>query len=90
MWSLRAHMLHAIYLNPWPTHVRETVRVGSDTTCNTLATPGPVILTPSNSLESYIVPTDQHESFMRTLSLLMCTQENFLVGHPSQITPNQV
>jgi hypothetical protein len=51
--------------------------------------PGPAILTPSSSIGSYIIATDQHESFMRTLSSLMCNQENFLVGHPSQIAPSQ-
>jgi hypothetical protein len=51
--------------------------------------PGPAVLTPGSSLGSYIVPTDQHESFVRTLSSLMRTRENFLVGHPSQIAPSQ-
>jgi hypothetical protein len=51
--------------------------------------PGPAVLTPGSSLESYIVPTDQHKSFMRTLSSLMRTRENFPVGHPSQIAPSQ-
>ena len=58
-------------------------------TCNTPSTPGPTILTPDNSLGSYIVPTDQHESFVCTLSSLMCTRENFPVGHPSQIASSQ-
>jgi hypothetical protein len=51
--------------------------------------PGPAVLTSGNSLESYIVPTDQHKSFVRTLSSLMRTRENFPVGHPSQIAPSQ-
>ena len=51
--------------------------------------PGPAVLTPGSSLESYIVPIDQHESFVRTLSSLMRTRENFPVGHPSQIAPSQ-
>jgi hypothetical protein len=51
--------------------------------------PGPAVLTPGSSLGSYIVPTDQHESFARTLSSLMRTRENFPVGHPSQIAPSQ-
>jgi hypothetical protein len=51
--------------------------------------PGPTVLTPGSSLGSYIVPTDQHESFVRTLSSLMRTRENFPVGHPSQIAPSQ-
>jgi hypothetical protein len=52
--------------------------------------PRSAILTPVSSLESYIVPIDQHESFVRTLSSLMRTRENFPVGHPSQIAPSQV
>jgi hypothetical protein len=51
--------------------------------------PRPAILTPSSSLGSYIVPTDQHEYFLCTLSSLMRTRENFPVGHPSQIAPSQ-
>jgi hypothetical protein len=50
---------------------------------------GPAVLTPGSSLGSYIVPTDQHESFVCTLSSLMRTRENFPVGHPSQIAPSQ-
>jgi hypothetical protein len=50
---------------------------------------GPAILTPGSSLGSYIVPTDQHGSFVHTLSSLMRTRENFSVGHPSQIAPSQ-
>ena len=51
--------------------------------------PGPAVLTPGSSLGSYIVPIDQHKSFVRTLFSLMRTRENFLVGHPSQIAPSQ-
>jgi hypothetical protein len=51
--------------------------------------PGSAVLTPGSSLGSYIVPTDQHESFVRTLSSLMRTRENFPVDHPSQIAPSQ-
>jgi hypothetical protein len=51
--------------------------------------PRPAVLTPGSSLGSYIVPTDQHESFVRTLTSLMRTRENFPVGHPSQIAPSQ-
>jgi hypothetical protein len=51
--------------------------------------PRPAVLTPGSSLGSYIVPTDQQESFVRTLSSLMRTRENFPVGHPSQIAPSQ-
>jgi hypothetical protein len=50
--------------------------------------PGPVVLTPGSSLGSYIVPTNQHESFVHTLSSLTCTRENFPIGHPSQIAPS--
>jgi hypothetical protein len=45
--------------------------------------PGPTVLTPGSSLGSYIVPTNQHRPFMHTLSSLMRTRKNFLVGHPS-------
>jgi hypothetical protein len=51
--------------------------------------PGPAVLTPGSSLGSHIISTDQHESFMHTLSSLMRTRENFPVGHPSQIAPSQ-
>jgi hypothetical protein len=51
--------------------------------------PRPAVLTPGSSLGSYIVPTDQHESFVRTLTSLMRTRENFPVGHLSQIAPSQ-
>jgi hypothetical protein len=51
--------------------------------------PGPTILTPDSSLGSYIIPTDQHGSFVSTLSSLMRTRKNFSVGHPSQIAPSQ-
>jgi hypothetical protein len=54
-----------------------------------LPIPRSAVLTPGSSLESYIVPTDQHESFVRTLSSLMRTRENFPVGHPSQIASSQ-
>jgi hypothetical protein len=46
-------------------------------------------LTPDSTLGSYIVHTDQHESFVCTLSSLMRNRENFPVGHPSQIAPRQ-
>jgi hypothetical protein len=51
--------------------------------------PGPTVLTHDNSLGSYIAPTDQHGSFVRTLSSLIHTREKFPDGHPSQITPSQ-
>jgi hypothetical protein len=51
--------------------------------------PRPAVLTPRSSPGSYIVPTDQHETFALTLSSLMRTRENFSVGHPSQIAPRQ-
>jgi hypothetical protein len=65
------------------------VRVGSDTICNTPSTLRPTILTPSSSLKSDMIPTDQHQSFVRTLSSLMRTRENFSVSHPSQIALSQ-
>jgi hypothetical protein len=49
----------------------------------------PAVLTPGSSLGSYIAPTDQHGTFLHTLSSLMRTRENFSVGHPSQIAPSQ-
>jgi hypothetical protein len=67
-------------------HPAASVALASVTPC---PIPGPAVLTPGSSLGSYIVPTDQHESFVRTLSSLMRTRENFPVGHPSQITPSQ-
>jgi hypothetical protein len=51
--------------------------------------PGPAVLTSGSFLELYIVPIDQHKSFMRILTSLMRTRENFSVGHPSQIAPSQ-
>jgi hypothetical protein len=57
--------------------------------CNTPSTPGLAVVTPGSSLGSYILPTDQHESFVHTLSSHMHTRENFSVGHPSQIAPSQ-
>jgi hypothetical protein len=51
--------------------------------------PGPAVLTPGNSLGSYIVPTDQRKSFVRTLSSPMRTRENFPIDHPSKIDPSQ-
>jgi hypothetical protein len=50
---------------------------------------GSAVLTPGSSLASYIVPTDQHGSFVCTLSSRMRTQENFPISHPSQIAPSQ-
>jgi hypothetical protein len=67
MWPLRAHMRHAPYTwTPSPHTPVKTTRVGSNTTCNTLSTPEPPILTPDNSLGSYIVPIDQHEMVQHT------------------------
>jgi hypothetical protein len=56
---------------------------------HTPSTPEPAVLTPVSSLESYIVLTDQHKSFVCTLSSLMRTRENFSASHPSQIAPSQ-
>jgi hypothetical protein len=68
-------------IKPWarisPSH---GVRI-SQSPYNIPSTPRP---TPDSPLGSYIVPTDQHESFVRTLFSLMCIRENFPVGHPSQ------
>jgi hypothetical protein len=47
--------------------------------------PGPVVLTPGSSLGSYIVPTDQHESYVHTLSSLMRVREKLPGRSP---TPN--
>jgi hypothetical protein len=52
--------------------------------CNTLSTLRLVVLTPSIPLGSYILLIDQHKSFVRTLSTLMLTWEDFPVCHPSQ------
>jgi hypothetical protein len=52
--------------------------LGVEYDCNTLSIPGLTVLTPDSSLGSYIVPTDQHDSFVRTLSSLMRTRENYL------------
>jgi hypothetical protein len=51
--------------------------------------PGLAVLAPDSSLGSYIALTDQHGSFVHTLSSLMRTRENFSVGYPSQIAPSQ-
>jgi hypothetical protein len=90
MWPLRAHMCHAPYTwTPLPTHACETTRVGSDTTCNTPSNPW-TSDTYSWQLSRIIYrPTDQHGSFVHTLSSLMRTRENFSVGHQSQISPCQ-
>jgi hypothetical protein len=81
------NILHAPYLDgtsSWPRGM--WVQQGW---CNTPSNPSPAVLTPGSSLGSYIVPIDQHESFVRPLSSLMRTQENFSVGNPSQIAPSQ-
>jgi hypothetical protein len=54
---------------------------GGESSCNTRPIPGLVVLTPGSSLESYIVSTNQHGSFVRNLSSLMRTRENFSVGY---------
>jgi hypothetical protein len=48
------------------------------------STLGLVILTSSTTLGSQIIPTVQHESFVRIVSSLMSTLEDFPVGHSSQ------
>jgi hypothetical protein len=75
---------HAPYTRSPSPHARETARAGYGTICNTPSTPGPAIFTPDSPLGSYTIITDQHESFVRTLSSLVRTRQNFLVGHPSQ------
>jgi hypothetical protein len=60
------------------------MRVVFDTICKTPATHGPVVLTPNSPLGSYIIPTDQYNYFVHTLSLLMRTREDFPVGQSSQ------
>jgi hypothetical protein len=66
---------------------RQRLPMGSSVTPSPI--PGSAVLTPGSFLGSYIVPTYQHESFVRTLSSLMRTRENIPVGHPSQIAPSQ-
>jgi hypothetical protein len=60
------------------------VRVSSNNSCNTSSTLGQVVLTPVSPLKSYITPINQHESFVRTLSSLTRTREDFPVGQPSK------
>jgi hypothetical protein len=76
-----------------PTVFNRTTSWGLSLSPNIILTPcpipGPMVLTPGSSLGSYMVPTDQHKSFVRTLSSLMRTRENFPFGHPSQIAPSQ-
>jgi hypothetical protein len=74
---------------PLTPHAREIARVGSNTTCNTPSNLKSAVLTPGNSLGSYIVPTDQHECFVCTLFSLMRTREKFPDGHLSQIATSQ-
>jgi hypothetical protein len=57
--------------------------------CNTPSNPWTGGTYSCSSLGSYIVPTGQPKSFVRTLSSLMRTRENFPVGHTSQIAPSQ-
>jgi hypothetical protein len=87
--TLGPHAPCAIYSNPSP----HTPMKHRGSALIPLVTPrpipGPTVLTPGISLGSFIVPTDQHETFVRTLSSLMRTRENFSIGHPSQIAPSQ-
>jgi hypothetical protein len=46
----------AIWPNPYYTHARETMRVGSNTICNIMSTHVPVIFTPSRPLWSPTIP----------------------------------
>jgi hypothetical protein len=90
MWPLQTHMCHALYTrtpNPhMPVKPRGLALIPLVTPC---LISGPAVLTPDSSLWSYIVPRDQHESFVRTLSSLMRTWENFPIGQPSQIASSQ-
>jgi hypothetical protein len=43
------------------------------TLCNTPSTPGLAVLTPDSPLGSYIIPTDQHKSFVHILFSLVHT-----------------
>jgi hypothetical protein len=61
------------------------VRIWHMGRCNTPSTSEPAVFTPDSSLKSYIVRTDQQVSFVRTLSSLMRTRENFRVDYPYQI-----
>jgi hypothetical protein len=72
-----------------PKDVHQVFELLASCTVTPRPIPGPAVLTPDSSLGSYIVHTDQHVSFVHTLSSLMCTRENFSVGHPSQISPSQ-
>jgi hypothetical protein len=62
---------------------------GEDTVCNTPSNPWTGGTYSWQLARITYCPTDQHESFVRTLSSLMRTRENFLVGHPYQIAPSQ-
>jgi hypothetical protein len=90
MRPLQAHIRHAPYTRTPNPHTlmkpRGLALIPLVTPC---PIPRPAVLIPGSSLGSYIVPTDQHESFVRTLSSLMRTRENFPVGHTSQIAPSQ-
>jgi hypothetical protein len=68
---------------------RERRRADIDDDVTPRPIPRPAVLTPGSSLGSYIVPTDQHESFVHTLSSLMRTRENFPVDHPCKIALSQ-
>jgi hypothetical protein len=90
MWPLWAHMRHVPYTQTPSPHTlvkpRGSILIPLVTP---RSIPGPVVLTPGCSIGSYIIPTDQHESFVCTLSSLIHTRENIPVGHPSQIAPSQ-
>jgi hypothetical protein len=51
---------------------------------NTPSTPGSMVFTLCSPLESYIILTNQHKSFVCTLYPLMSTQKDFSVGHAYQ------
>jgi hypothetical protein len=90
MWPLWAHMRHAPYTRTPNLHTPVKPRGSALIPLVTpRPIPGPAVLTPGSSLGSYVVPTDPHESFVRTLSSLMPKRENFPVGHPSKIALSQ-
>jgi hypothetical protein len=84
MWPLWAHMCHI----PEPPSPHMSVKPRGSALIPLITPrpiPGSIVLTPDSSLRSYIVSTDQYKSFVRTLSSLMRTRENFSIGHTSQI-----
>jgi hypothetical protein len=73
----------AVSLSTDPYAPCETVRVGSDIICDILATPGLTVVTHDSSLGLYTTPQINASFFYVFLSSLVCTQEDFSIGHPS-------